>query len=729
MKNKYFLLVCFVICQLTLVAQSAEQVKIDSLRKLLPTLKDSVRVDCLIKLAAEYWQLNRKTDSSYHYSVQAKKEAVKIGYQYGQAMSLLQMADYEIFRKNNLTLAQNYIDESIRIGEKIKNNKVIGRAYLQQLEILSAKGEKNELYRSYLKKAQEHFIKAGDNEGELEATTWLCMGYNAEGKYEEGFDYCERCVELSKFITPKSSSWQHELVQWSFVNMSDIYKDVGDFRTALEYLKQCNQYSSTNKLSWDMDISLSDMYCQLGQYDSALYYWKQWEKDYNSYAQGHQAYGNNVLGNIYLKMKQYDKALNLFEQSNATFKKGINKIPLSGSFISTSKAYVGKKNWNIALKYATDGFTLAEKDKISRNIIDCYQLLSEIYHALGKEDQAYANLRQYTILKDSIINHQFIWRLSNYKKEAEAKKKKAELELLNKDNQIKEEQLKQEHLLKNVLITGLAALVLIIGLLFRTLLLKQRNGRLKRSQLEDELTVQKLESQKQESELRQQASELEMQALRAQMSPHFIFNCLSSINRFILKNESEAASDYLTRFSRLIRLVLSNSKQSLISLEDELEMIWLYIEMERLRFQNSFDFNITFKNEIDASSIYIPPLLLQPFAENAIWHGLMNKDGDKQLDFSFATNEGELICIITDNGVGRQKAQDLKSIKDVKEKSMGLQITANRLAIFNKESDHNTSFQVEDLYDDEGNAAGTKVTLKIKTKDIWESPATLESVA
>jgi LytS/YehU family sensor histidine kinase len=332
-------------------------------------------------------------------------------------------------------------------------------------------------------------------------------------------------------------------------------------------------------------------------------------------------------------------------------------------------------------------------------------------------------------LKDSIINRQFIWRLSNYKKEAEAKKKKAEIELLNKDNQIKDGQLKQEQLLKNVLIIGLAVLIVISVLIFRTLNLKQKNERLKRTRLENELRLQKLESEKQEAELRQQASELEMQALRAQMSPHFIFNCLSSINRFILKNESEVASDYLTRFSRLIRLVLINSKQSLISLEDELEMIWLYIEMERLRFQNSFDFNITFKNEINASSIYIPPLLLQPFAENAIWHGLMNKEGDKTLDFSFATNESQLICIITDNGVGRQKAQEFQSLKNVKEKSMGLMITVNRLAIFNKESDHNTSFQVEDLYDEKGNAVGTKVTLKIKTKDIWESPATLESVA
>lgn len=730
MKTKYFLLACFVICQLTLVAQSFEQLRIDSLRKVLPTLKDSARVDCLIELADAFWGAK---DSTYSYMAKANREANKIGYPYGKAMSLLELSSYEMFIKKNLATARAYVDSATLIGEKIKNDKVLGRAYLTLADIYGNNKIRDEqIILECFIKSRNYFQKAGDKLGELEATTWLCQSYANTDQYEEGFDYCDKCFELSKFLTAKSSSWQRELPMYSFTSMSALYADAGDYETALEYLRQSERYHIANKSGWSVSLLISDAFCQLKQYDSAMHYWRQWEKASNPAL---KEKGYMVLGQIYLETGRHDEAIIKLEECIAAMKKWekekgrINPYFFFRSSILIAKSYVKKKNWKAALKYATEGFDIAQKEKLPVSLIEGHEVLSEIYHELGKDDKAYSNLRQYTILKDSIINRQFLWRLSSYKKEAEAKKKKAEIELLNKDNQIKDEQLKQEHLLKNVLITGLAALALIIGLLFRTLLLKQRNGRLKRSQLEDELTVQKLESQKQESELRQQASELEMQALRAQMSPHFIFNCLSSINRFILKNESEAASDYLTRFSRLIRLVLINSKQSLISLEDELEMLWLYIEMERLRFQNSFEFNITFKNEIDASSIYIPPLLLQPFAENAIWHGLMNKDGSKQLDFSFASTENELICMITDNGVGRHKAQELKSKKDVKDKSMGLQITANRLAIFNKESDHNTSFQVEDLYDDEGNAVGTKVTLKIRTKDIWKSPATLESVA
>ncbi|HMG68031.1 MAG TPA: histidine kinase, partial [Chitinophagaceae bacterium] len=235
----------------------------------------------------------------------------------------------------------------------------------------------------------------------------------------------------------------------------------------------------------------------------------------------------------------------------------------------------------------------------------------------------------------------------------------------------------------------------------------------------NKLQLQKLESERTRAELQQQATELEMQALRAQMNPHFIFNCLSSINHFILKNESEIASDYLTKFSRLIRMVLNNSKNPLINLEDELEMLRLYLDLERLRFNNSFDYNIGFNNHFDISSIFIPPLLLQPFAENAIWHGLMNKKGQGILEFAFELDNHVLNCYITDNGIGRKKAETLKSKSSEKQKSMGMQITAERLALFNNNTEQ-TIYSVEDLVDAEGQPAGTTVTLKIRYRETSE---------
>jgi LytS/YehU family sensor histidine kinase len=212
-------------------------------------------------------------------------------------------------------------------------------------------------------------------------------------------------------------------------------------------------------------------------------------------------------------------------------------------------------------------------------------------------------------------------------------------------------------------------------------------------------------------------AETEMTALRAQMNPHFIFNCLSSINRFILKNEGKTASSYLTRFSRLMRMVLMHSQKPVIALEDEVEMLRLYLEMERLRFKNAFDYGITFMNEIDSGNVFIPPLLLQPFCENAIWHGLMHKNGPGRLDIELGMNENILNCIITDNGVGREKAAEMKSKTAEKEKSMGLKITTERLALFNREKAVQTFYEIEDIKDGYGNAAGTKVVIKISFKE------------
>jgi ligand-binding sensor domain-containing protein len=209
--------------------------------------------------------------------------------------------------------------------------------------------------------------------------------------------------------------------------------------------------------------------------------------------------------------------------------------------------------------------------------------------------------------------------------------------------------------------------------------------------------------------------DLEMQALRAQMNPHFIFNCLSSINHFVLKNETEAASDYLTKFSRLIRTVLNNSKRPMIPLEDELDMLQLYLEMEKLRFKDAFSFCIHLDKEVDAASVFIPPLLFQPFIENSIWHGLMHRSEPGKLDVSLKIEKDILICIIEDNGVGRSYAQAIESKSVEKQKSMGIEITRQRLALINgKEGVLGNDFVIEDLYDPTGHAAGTKVILKIR---------------
>jgi LytS/YehU family sensor histidine kinase len=223
--------------------------------------------------------------------------------------------------------------------------------------------------------------------------------------------------------------------------------------------------------------------------------------------------------------------------------------------------------------------------------------------------------------------------------------------------------------------------------------------------------VRKQEQQK--ANFNKKVSGLEMQALRAQMNPHFIFNSLNSINCFILKNNPEAASDYLSKFSRLIRLILQNSNTPTITLENELEALNLYLEMEALRFKGKFTFSISYGKEVEVDYIEIPPLIIQPYVENAIWHGLMHKEGMGHIHISVEKQQELLTCTIEDDGIGRVRAAQFKSKSATKSKSLGMQITAHRLELLHALNGKQTRVEVVDLVDASAQACGTKVILSL----------------
>ncbi|MBC7850563.1 MAG: histidine kinase [Chitinophagaceae bacterium] len=230
------------------------------------------------------------------------------------------------------------------------------------------------------------------------------------------------------------------------------------------------------------------------------------------------------------------------------------------------------------------------------------------------------------------------------------------------------------------------------------------------------------EAEKREAErilmdTQQKMSEVEMQALRAQMNPHFIFNCLNSINRYIVKSDQATASLYLTKFAKLIRLILDNSNTKNVMLSNELEALKLYIDMESLRFDKKFTYAITIDPGISTDSVEVPPLIIQPYVENAIWHGLLHKQssGHLQINVSMLV-EGMLQCVIQDDGVGREKARDMRSKTATTKKSLGMKLTESRLSLLNKHAQLNASVEIIDMYAGENGsrlAIGTKVILNI----------------
>lgn len=224
---------------------------------------------------------------------------------------------------------------------------------------------------------------------------------------------------------------------------------------------------------------------------------------------------------------------------------------------------------------------------------------------------------------------------------------------------------------------------------------------------------QRINSIRKESKLKEEFSkkiaETEMNALRAQMNPHFMFNALNSIQKFILHNETKQASQYLTRFSRLIRLILEQSKSNLIQLQDEIELLNIYTDLEKMRFKQSFDFNVEYHN-IDPFQVQIPPMIIQPIIENAIWHGLLHKNEKGEVKLSFNTTDKKTLTIeILDNGIGRKAAMELKSKNANKDRSFGISIIKDRLMGLNNEQ---YNIQFIDL-EENGIALGTLVRIQL----------------
>jgi tetratricopeptide (TPR) repeat protein len=609
---------------------------------------------------------------------------------------LLGVAD--IFRKN-FRSAEKYLRESLGMYEALQSDFGLGWCYVWLGQSLYSQDNFEEALACQ-KKSIFFLEKLGDWEGEGKAWAWIGITYATLGNYDSSFYYCSKSLHVRQKMS------DHACVVLSYINMGQLYNAAGSFADAMDYYNQGIRYADIHHLnqftiSWTYFDLVGSIYRQRNNPDSSYIILQK-----SLHIDSTNEMARISFGETLLMKNQYDSALKIFLKPVGDFRKGNDKWDLMRVLMFASKAYMGKGNDKTALSYALETYSIAKKAQATQFILEDCLLLSKLYYQIHSYDSAYLFGQKFASLKDSIVNNQFLWKLSNYKKTADFKNKMDQLAMLDNENKIKEVKLKQEAKQKWILLACFLIAVPSGIILYKNLALKRKN--------------EKLESRGKQTELQRHVTDLEMQALRAQMNPHFIFNCLSSINRFILKNETEAASNYLTKFSRLIRTVLTNSKKSFISLEDELEMLRLYLEMEKLRFKDSFDYSITFINSIDDGNVFVPPLLLQPFAENAIWHGLMHKEGQGKLEFELRIDEKVLTCARTDNGVGRKKAAALKSKSVEKQKSLGLQITKERLALLNEQFASETFFNIDDLVDKEGKSSGTRVTLKMNYKNLTE---------
>ena len=686
----------------------SQKKEIDSLHKRLPSLQDSSRIDCLNAISYQYQQNLSNRDSAQFYSQLAYQEADRLQYIHGMAESVSNQAAILFNFDSDFGQSEILAKKAVDLFSKTANKRGLESIYEILTDDVFAESKYDEAYFYTQKKYQLCLIR-DDKIGMYYCLSGFGVIHFQKGNYDSSFYYMHLAQQIASISENKYASSN---IQFLF---GTLYRAIGNYPEALGMYRQVFEHDDPeikkerikgeNWEAW-VRMEYAELFGLQNQFDSAWHYYNL--LDTSRLADRFLRIYLVSTGETYLLQRLYSKALPNFIRGLRMHLKLNDQNEVKRTFLDLAKTYYHLYKNDSALKYARMGLNLAILTKSYQFVRDGYQILFSVYDRTGPVDSAYFYFRKFNEIRDVIVSDQTKGKLAAFTYEEKIKLLSNEKKLGQRELSFQQQKLNTESRIKNILIIGIVILFILGFFIFRTFSLRNKN--------------EKLESERSRLELQRKSVDLEMQALRAQMSPHFIFNCLNSINRFILKNESEAASDYLTKFSRLIRMVLVNSKNKLISLEEELAMLKLYLDMERLRFKDSFEYKIECQEIGEAENLFVPPLLIQPFAENAIWHGLMNKNEAGELNISFRLeNQKLLICTVSDNGIGREAASILKSKSAQKQKSMGLQITKERLDLLNTNEDVQTSFVTEDMFDEEGKAAGTKVILIICVKRNSES--------
>ena len=649
-------------------------------------------------IAILYQKTDTGIDTMALYVSQVLRESRQVNYIHGIAVALACQAFIMNRHANDFTQSERLARESLDWFGKTGNKYAITLAYYTLGFSLFAQSRFDEAIHNY-EQAREYARRSGNCIEEVYMLSLTGEAYRERGNYEKAFDILRQCIPMAESLHNAT------LVKEQYFTLSGLFVQIEDYGSAEKYFRMgCGTDVPGKADPWSLMV-YTELLTHQGKYDSALYYYGRFDSTHAKPAMLRTFLVSK--GEYYMARGDYATALPYFVKSLSYQLQLNDRNQGMRCLQDMAKAYERLNRNSEALSNARECLVIAQHASARQYIRDGSQILSTLYDKEGRKDSAYFYYRRFISMKDSVLNDQLKGKFASYHFEQQ-------IALLNKEKQLQDVCIREEMLTKKLLIGGLIALLLIGFIFSRYILLKRKNEAHRRKRAENELEIHRLEGEKARSALQQRAKELEIQALRSQMNPHFIFNCLNAINRFILGHETEAASDYLTKFSRLMRMIMNHSRHSVISLAEELEVLRLYLDMERLRFKDAFDYTIILDEEADASDIYIPPLLLQPFVENAVWHGLMHKQKRGSLTVEIHVENELLTCIIQDDGVGRTRAGTLKSKSAQKHKSMGLQITAERLALLTDKGAPGHFFDIEDLYDQQGDPAGTRVVLKIR---------------
>ncbi|MDV6168344.1 tetratricopeptide repeat protein [Flavobacterium sp. DG1-102-2] len=508
-----------------------------------------------------------------------------------------------------------------------------------------------------------------------------------QNNYAKALEYCFKALKLQE------ETKEEEYMSHSYNNLGIVYKEQREYTKALEYYNKALwlQKKLGNDDSGAVTISnIGEIYLLRNEPDKALASYK--EAEIMLVETGNKsalAELYNKLGDYYVKTTDYKQAEQTYHKALSIFEEIGEKFGASASFGALGNVCAKQDQKGKAISNLMKSSALAKEIGVFEHVKDAEKTLSDIYEKSGDAAQALSHYKKYSAAKERIDDAENIKSMvreeMNYEFERKEALQKAQTE---KRQMMFDEQAKRHNL--QMIFTALFILLL-FGIAFLIY---------NRLQLKKTLTLQR------------DLAEYEQKALHLQMNPHFVFNCLGSISSFIVQNGKESAIKYLSKFSKLMRLTLEYSKESLIPIDKEIEGLQNYLELEQLRFNNIFDFVITKDTAIE-DDMALPPLLLQPFVENAIIHGLVPKKRRGFISVDFKLNGDKLVCTVTDDGIGFNKSKQLKENSVTVHKSMALEITRKRLEVIQAFTSKTSQVEIQELTDGNGQPAGTKIILNL----------------
>ena len=594
--------------------------------------------------------------------------------------------------KNNIIEASNSSLKNIFEARRSKVNRNISQAYQNRAFLFRVKNMKDSaVFYSIL---STKYAKRSDSRIDL------ALSFHNESRIQAHFGELELAVEKELLALQIAEKLNLIYLESMFNRMICNYSlEVLNIKESYVYLKKAKLLAI--KLNDERSIAL----CEISEsgilisdfkYNDAIILLEKAIKKLEKFNDVEQiGRGYEYLGQAFGKLNKDSDALTAYNKSLSLFESTGNQDEKADLYLLIGQVYLKGKSFEKAIDNIKESIAIRDAQKEKNKIYIAFKVLSDLYFETGNKDLSYEYLKKYVDfleLNSTSKNSQKIASLTQ-KNSSEERERLLELQGETLEKELKEKKILQ--LQSDRRFYGIIFIIIILLLAGIIVTITLRQNKIKQEQRDAEMT---------------------QSLLRSQMNPHFIFNAMSVIQSYIYSNTPDIASKFLVNFSRLIRLILENSHKEFIPLEVEEEILSKYLNTQKLRFENRFNFKIKIEEELRLKRVMIPPMITQPFIENAIEHGQLNTISNGLITIYMTQKNGLLDITISDNGVGRTKANKIKKNKN--HKSMAITITRERIEILNRKFKGKGSLSIKDFNLEEKTGTEVNISLPIVCENI-----------